>query len=222
MNGEIAIVDVVAEAEVPIWSVNNFLENVSSNYLKVISLREICIRFAAGAHDADFVIAGQSFDVFPKRHGPSYGKSALVPLEWKERSPDRFWQLFKRLQRPIVLAQRDREFSPIYDINSDQALQLKRLTLNSPLSFSFQGVPAVLIDLFTGRLLAQRDNERMSLAIQNVRQVVEISHLIESPNTPPGVKQYAIEQLEFIMNKQDRINGKLGIIPESIRLRRPE
>ena len=217
MSEQIAVIDLEAEAELPIWSINNFLENVSSNYLKLVSLREICTRFAAGAHDREFVIAARSFDLFPEGRQLSYDESSLVRLESKERSPKRFWQLFKHLQRPIVLFEHDAEVSPIFDIHSDHALRIKKLSLDSPWSFSFQGTVGALVDLFTGRLLAQRENERISLALQNVRQAVETSHLIESPETPPGVRQYAIEQLEFIMNKQDRINQKLGIRPDDLR-----
>jgi hypothetical protein len=112
--------------------------------------------------------------------------------------------------------------SPVFDIHSGQALQIKKLTLNSPWSFSFQGTAGALVDLFTGKLLAQRQNERISLAIQNLRQVVETSHLIENTKTPSGVRRYAIEQLEFIINKQDRVNRKLGIRPEGFRLLKRE
>src|SRR6266480_1965533 len=123
MSEPIAIIDLGAEAEVPIWSINNFLETVSSNYLKLVSLREICNRFAEGADDRNFVIAAHSFDLFPEGREVAYDESSLVRLELKQRSPKRFWQLFKHLQRPIVLFEHHDEVSPIFDIHSDQALR---------------------------------------------------------------------------------------------------
>ena len=49
-----------ASHELPLWSLNNFLQNTSSNYLKLVTLREICRRFADGADDRDFVIGVNS------------------------------------------------------------------------------------------------------------------------------------------------------------------
>ncbi len=68
-----------------------------------------------------------------------------------------------------------------------------------------------LIDLFRGKLFATRDNEIVNQSLENLRNIIELSHLIEDNNTPEGVKVFARDQLEAIMNLQNRINKRLGI-----------
>jgi hypothetical protein len=216
MAEEIGILEFQAETDGPIWFINHYLDVASSNYLKLLSLREICHRFYHGANDEDFVIAANSFELFPESDSHRYDPRKVVPLESKDRSPENFWNLFKNLHRPIILFRRE----PIFDPHSESGLKLRRLSLNSPLDVSLEGNVGALSDLVRGRTFAARDNEHITTSIQNVRDIVETSHLIEDPRTPPGVRAFARDQLEALMNKQHRINQKLGIRQASIRPRR--
>jgi hypothetical protein len=213
MPDPIGILDFKAETEAPIWFINHFLEITSSNYLKVFSLREICKRFQHGAEDNDFVIAGHSFELLPDSEHPVADWGTVIALESKGHSAANFWRLFKNLHRPVILF----KDKPLFDPHSESALQLKELTLNSPLSVSLQGAVGALIDVITGKVFAQRDSERITISIQNVREIVETSRLIEDPDTPAGVQDFARDQLEALMNKQHRINQKLGVRQARIR-----
>jgi len=200
---------VTAEAEVPIWSLNHFLEQLSSNYLKIVTLREICFHFASGANDSDFLIAARSFDLFPAGNAIEQDFGRLIVLASKETNAEEFWKTFRHLHRPIVLYKE----SPLFDPESGQALKLRNLSKNSPWDFDFEGKIAALIDLLRGRTMARRQNEDNSKALENVRNIVETSRLIEDDAIPWGVKRFAAQQLEAIMNKQHKVNQKLGIKP---------
>jgi hypothetical protein len=206
------LLTIQAEAEAPIWFINHFLEVTSSNYLKIVSLRKICQAFSNGAADNDFKIAAHSFELIPRREPAAQDYGDVVILESKGHSAARFWRLFGNLQRPIVLHRRGSTFAPIFDpLSEDDALEIKSLSASSPINVELSGAVGALIDLVTGKLFAQRDNERVSIALQNVRDIVETSHLIENAATPDGVRRFAIHQLEGLMNRQYRINRKLGI-----------
>ncbi|NMW19832.1 MAG: hypothetical protein HKK66_12630 [Chlorobiaceae bacterium] len=211
MSESLGYVDSTSEKSLPIWSVNNFLDNTTSNYLKIITLREICRRFMDGADDRDFLICVNSYDLFPASNNLNYREEDLIVLTSKDHSSERFWHLFRHLHRPVVLFRAEQVKIPMYSFESDAALRINSLSLHSPVSFSLQGTIGALVDLFSGKLLAQRSNERNSDALANIRNVVETAHLIEDHRTPPGVREFAIEQLEAIMIKQEKINDKLGI-----------
>ena len=212
MADERGILMIRAETEAPIWFINHFLEVTSSNYLKLVSLRKICRAFGQGAVDDDFMIAAHSFELIPPPERPSKDFGSVIVLESKGHSARDFWRLFKNLQRPIVLRRGRRDFQPIFDPRSDEdALEIENLSASSPVGVELSGAVGALIDLSTGKLFAQRDNERVSIAVENLRRIVETSHLIESPKTPDGVRHFARDQLEALMNRQYRINRKLGI-----------
>jgi hypothetical protein len=211
MNEAIGLVEAESEESWPLWSVSHFLDNTTSNYLKLLTLREVCRIFREGAEDRDFLIAAHSYDLFPANDDLHYDEHDLIALESKDRSAAQFWHLFKYLHRPVVLFRTRQGLSPIYEVESDASLRIKSLSLLSPFSFSLQGAIGALVDLFSGTILAQRENERNAQALANVNTAVQTSHLIEDPRTPPGVKHFAIDQLESIMNKQAKINERLGI-----------
>lgn len=211
MNEIIGQVEAESELSVPIWSVNHFLDYTTCNYLKLITLREICRRFGEGAEDHNFLICVDSYDLFPFKDDFHYRENDLIVLTSKDRSAERFWYLFRQLHRPVVLFRTQNSLEPIYELESEVSLKIRSLSLLSPVSFSLQGAIGALVDLFSGNIFAQRANERNAQALENVRNVVETCHLIEDDRTPPGVRQFAIDQLESIMNKQARINDKLKI-----------
>lgn len=208
-----------AEAEVPIWSVNHFLDQTSSNYLKIVTLRELCALFQEGAEDSNFRIAAESFELFPERRDYE-GSENLIHLASKGESAESFWYHFRHLHRPVVLVRRRGEFYPLFDFKSDQALNLRNLSKNSPWDFDFEGKIAALFDLFSGRTFARRQNEDLSKALHNVRDIVETSRIVEEANIPQGVREFASHQLEAIMNKQHKINRRLGIKPRYFEVKR--
>ncbi len=218
MMESIGYIEAESDKSVPIWSVNNFLDNTASNYLKLITLRGICQRYYEGAEDRDFLISAHSYDLYPADDELHHNEEDLIVLESKDRSPDRFWHLFRYLHRPVVLFRRNCEVNPIYSVESSVSLRIKSLSLLSPVSFSLQGAIGALADLFSGKAFAQRSSERNAQALANVQDAVKTSHLIEDPRTPPGVRRFAVDQLVSIMNKQAKINRRLGIKRPACRL----
>ncbi len=224
-NDIIVTIETKSEISLPIWSLGNFLNNTMSNYLKIVTLREICNKFYEGARDDNFYISVNSYDLFPsfkkkflydgienQRHEiENIRNDDLVILTSKEESALEFWHYFRYLRRPIVLFYSDNKYIPLYEIDSSASLKINSLSMHSPVSFSLQGVLGALADIFTGKWFAQRENERNAQAIANVEGIVRTSHLIEDRRTPPGVRHFASDQMETIMNKQAKINRKLGI-----------
>ena len=156
MNEITGIVEATSEVSTPTWSISHFLDNTSSNYLKLITLREICRRFAEGAEDRDFLICVNSFDLFPAIDQLHYRDDDLVVLTSKDRSARDFWHFFRHLHRAIVLFREHNQLLPLYEIDSDVSLKILSLSLRSPVSFSLQGALGALVDLFTGKLFAHK------------------------------------------------------------------
>lgn len=215
MNEITGVIEAESGVSTQIWSVSHFLDYTTSNYLKLITLREICRKFAEGAEDHNFLICANSFDLFPALDELHYLDNDLVVLTSKDRSAKDFWHFFRRLHRPIVLFRQNHQLLPLYEIDSEVSLKIISLSLHSPVSFSLQGALGPLVDLFTGKLIAQRENERNTQALANIERIVKTSHLIDDDQTPTGVRRFAIDQLNSIMNNQKRINDKLGITHKS-------
>lgn len=211
MYHKIGTVELESAVAVPVWAVTHILETFSSHYLKIQTIREMCIQFQQGACDTDFLIAVHSFDLYPALEQTDYQEPELVVLQSKSDSAREFWKHFSRLRRPVVLFRSGQEFSPIYGTATESALRVPSLSVESPFTMSLQGTLGTLLDLIAGRAGAVRENEINAAAIANVRNIVETSHLIEDPRTPDGVRRFAIDQMEGIINKQARINHKLGI-----------
>lgn len=211
MNETLGVVKTESNISVPIWSVSNFLDNTISNYLKLITLRELNQKFIEGASDQDFYISINSYDLFPMIDDFHYAENQLIILTSKVKSAKDFWHYFKYLHRPVVLFKDTNSYNPLYEFDTRNALKIRSLSLNSPFTFSLQGALGVFADLFAGKLFVQRANERTAQSIQNLEGIIRTSHLIEDGRTPPGVRAFAVDQIENIMNKQARINEKLGI-----------
>jgi hypothetical protein len=218
MQEIIGHVEAESQISVPIWSVNHFLDNTTSNYLKLVTLREICRRYREGAEDSNFLISMNSYDLFPAVDDLYYKQNDLIVLESKDQSAENFWHLFQYLHRPVVLFRDQSRLTPIYEIESNVSLKIVHLSLVSPVSFDLKGAMGVLIDLFSLKIFVQRANERNAEALTNLKNVVETSHLIEDQCTPPGVRRFAINQLASIMDKQTRINRRLGIRNPRLRI----
>lgn len=211
MRDAIGIIELESEIAVPVWAVTHTLETISSHYLKVQTIRQMCVMFQHGAYDEDFLIAAHSFDLYPGFEETEYGEPGLLVLRSKADSARDFWRLFGRLRRPVVLVRSGAEFRPIYETDSEVALRIPSLSAESPFIVTLQGTIGTIIDLFTGRAAAARANEHNTAAITNLHNIVETSHLIEDPQTPDGVRRFAIDQMEAIINRQARVNRKLGI-----------
>lgn len=211
MQDTIGTIELKSDVAVPVWAATHTVEIFSSSYLKIQTIREMCLRFKQGASDDNFFIAAHSFELYPAVVATDYRELDLVLLGSKADSAGEFWKVFSRLHRPVVLFRAGREFSPVYNMESDVALRVPSLSVESPLSVSLQGTLGTIMDLFSGRAGAIRANEHTAAAINNVRNIVETSHLIENPQTPEGVRRFAIAQMEAIINRQAGINHKLGI-----------
>ena len=207
MQDQIGTIRLISEVTLPVWAVTHTLETYSSHYLKIQTIRLMCDKFQQGANDTDFRIAVNSFDLYPDTERAEYQEPDLIVLRSKADSARDFWRLFGRLRRPVVLY----KFNPIYETESEYALRIPSLSAESPFSVNLQGTLGTIIDLFTGRAGVVRDNELTAAAIANVRNIVETSHLIEDPRTPEGVRRFARDQMENIINRQARLNRKLGI-----------
>jgi hypothetical protein len=100
MNEIIGKIKIETDVSIPVWAVTHTLETISSNYLKVQTIRQMCAMFQQGASDQDFRIAVSSFDLYPGVEQTGYDEQNLITLQSKADSAAMFWRLFGNLHRP--------------------------------------------------------------------------------------------------------------------------
>lgn len=206
--------------ELPMWSINYFLQEYCNNYSKLLIIQRICELSQQGIPDKCIFVAKKSADLFPKdsftNTFQNYNNYDYVVLSEKEEDPEKFWHITLNYVRPIVFYRDCGTSYPIYDFTYDEAIKISRLTYNSPINFDVHGVIDSLIDLAQAPAKQQMyEEEHIARQIEqladNYNEIARASQTINDPRTSDGIRNYANQGLAQLMKKQGQLNEKLGI-----------
>lgn len=212
----------------PMWSINHYIEEFCNNYNKILLIRRICELMQDGANDNQFLIAKKSINLFPKTSIESiftYNDEDYIILQSKEENAKDFWHIIVNYIRPIVFYKENDNILPLVDINTEDAIKIKSFSYNSPIELNIQGAIDGIIDIANAKNRREMEEERhiaclINESASNVERIVKASQVIDDVRTPQGVKYYANNALMDLMNKQEKLNEKLGIRIERIDIRR--
>lgn len=131
-----------------------------------------------------------------------------------------FFEHFRKVQRPAVHILPPGE-PPLVLFNHFglEALQLKKLSFNSPFETAFSGIVG-LIELLLNQNMQREVHEleqKLKTAdlglktLELAEKIVHIYRLIEDPATPWPMKQLLIHTLVGILDQQAKLNQNMGI-----------
>ena len=217
--GYIEVVGINTE-EMPMWTINHYFKVLCDNYVKLILLEKLCTLAQQGLHSSNIAISRGSVPIMPKGKNIErflYNNENIVEYVVKNEQPDKFWELFKRCERPMIYRRElDNSWTPLYDYFSDEAIKICRVAYNSPIETGIKGITSALIDLTTSnRRNRWEEEEHITRQIDNLANsygsIVRATQIIEDERTPEGIKQYAREGLNYLMEKQRVMNERLDI-----------
>lgn len=199
----------------PLWSVIHFLQQTTSNHMKVLQTKLIVQLFEQGAHDDQFLVGEQSIELYPEKRlilrGYEYTK-----LESKRDSVIRFWNIIRTHIRPIVFFKPNDEWLPLYDFTSSYALSLKQYQTKSPPRITLEGAGSSIVDLiFASRREKRLEEEwvisKIYKSAENVERIVSAAEIIHRSDAPLGIKRYAEEILNNLIVKQAELNDVINV-----------
>ena len=225
---QVARVTLRSKQGLPSWTLTHYLDALSINHMKLFLTQRICELLARGAHDEDFEIGSTSADLVPSEDDPSVSieprrltHGPYNVLGRKDEDARRFWTLLTRLRRPVVRFRYHGIWNELFLPSGPEAARVGRFLENSPPIIDIQGAGGALIDLIYGPEREERarvgwENEQIGRATENIERIARASQVIESPETPSGVKAYARQQLQHLQAKQAALNKRLGVSIENV------
>lgn len=220
-SNQIASVKFRGHESLPPWAIMHYFSRLSIFHMKLILTQRICELTARGFSDEDFKIGSHSSEMFPTGLTPKPSIDGFLVLSTKSESAEMFWHYLRRLHRPIVRVRYQNDWSPLYLPSSPEALRIARYKESSPPLADIQGLAGALIDLIYAKDRERRDridwqNQQVGQSAGNLEQIVRASQIINNPDTPPGVRRYAEQQLNWLLQKQGVLNENFGIEIEGI------
>jgi hypothetical protein len=131
-----------------------------------------------------------------------------------------FWQSFNRLKRSDVLVKLQDCWVPLYDSSYQIAVQLRKITVESPAEIIIQSLKPI-VEIW--KTLQEKEEIKLKndfninkLSLENLKLIMEIAKDLNSPDLPPLIKSYI--QNNFLLNceKLIKLNELAGITIEKI------
>jgi len=209
----------------PIWDISHYLDQTSSHYHKLVTICKMCELTAEGVEQSDFVISAKSIDVF-QDEGISYGvfKDHLaLDTQRKGEDAEKFWKILRNYKRPVVYYKTGSSYVPVFDPSGDDEFKVTKMEVNSPPIFDIGGIGSALSELFSAGRQDQREQIRLQqdtlehqnrLLEQRARNLSELSRASEVLNREgvhPGIRYYAEQEINQIMESQKRLNSRASI-----------
>lgn len=213
------------EKTLPIWDISHYLDQTSSHYHKLVTICKMCELTSEGVEQSDFVISAESIDVFQDK-GISYGvfKEHLhLDIQRKDEGADKFWNILRKYKRPIVYYKVDDTYLPVFNPNGDEQFKVTKMEVNSPPLFDVGGITSALTELFSAGRQDQREQVRLEQDIlehqgrlleqraKNLSELGKASEVLEREGVHPGIKRYAEQEINQIMESQRRLNNRASI-----------
>jgi len=179
-------------------------------------VQRICNLIKDGLNQKKLIVASSSADVFPKKTIAYEDFDKFEILARKDESVKEFWQVIARHHRPVVLYSSDHGYIPIYSHDDGNALIIRNVSVNSPVSINLEGIAGAVTDLYYAGEREQRqrlqwENEQVGQTVQNVEDIARASGVVNSQDVPEGVRTYANAILEQALKRQEKLNNEIGM-----------
>ncbi len=205
--------------EWPMWAINHFVDDFCCNYSKLLIIERICVLFTQGIDDDQLYVFSESMPMFSNSDTIiklANNSDKMIEFSLKSQSPADFWNIITRYKRPMVYIKDNNEIRPIYDIDSDESIKIRRMSLNSPFEMDPHGVVNTIIDLVEAKPKYEMHKEehaarQITELARGYENICRAARTINDPSVPLGVQVYANQGLEALLKKQAQLNKQLDI-----------
>lgn len=200
----------------PMWAINHYFRTFCDNYAKLVMMMRVCRMMQMGAEEKAVCAVKESAPLLADKGYAnkmiSRSEDNIVRLYEEE-----FWYIIQKYERPVVFAWLlDGAQVPLYDGFAGDAVKLEQISYHCPISIEPSGIVGALVDLaLAGPRYEMERQEHEARQIANLaagcERIVRAMQVIEDDRTPEGIKAYARETMQVLMEKQNKLNRKLGI-----------
>ncbi|MDD2368505.1 MAG: hypothetical protein PHQ90_04320 [Sulfuricurvum sp.] len=197
-------------------AISHYVQQTDINYVKLMIIQKICTLIKDGLDPDQLVVASKSADLFNTTQTAYNDYDDFFILAKKGESAKDFWNVINRHYRPVVFYKQNNEYIPIFNYQDEDRLIIRNLSVNSPVNMSFEGAGSALADLYYAPEREQRNriqwqNEQIGQVVSNINEIGKASSTINDPAVPEGVKRYAENILNQVMQRQEKLNAEIGL-----------
>ena len=194
------------------WSITHYCSTTISNFMKLNTLLSMVDYINQGIPLENFCI-----DIYPKNlyefEMESYSEEQIkdrrILFDTKSVDENKFWKYFYNKERPNVLVKIQNTWYPLYDDKSREAFKIKKIEVNSPAKFTFEGLGESINSLRFGKdreIRNTRDSE-----IEQLGKLIDIQTKLDNSSMLPEHKKVMQAKIDLILNNQKELNDKTGI-----------
>ncbi|RXJ21504.1 hypothetical protein [Lelliottia nimipressuralis] len=207
----------------PVWSIVHYLNRLSMTYFKLVTIQRVCEALSEGCEDGDLIIAEESAKLVSNESFTYNGSKPHKILVNKGDDFYKFWDIIKTHHRPVVFRRGVDGFHPLFDISRDDLL-INRLTVTSPPDITVTGISTAITDLYYAaereeRSRHEHQNNQIGQTVRNLSEIITTQSMLQDSNLSPGVKAYAENMLQSLMQRQAELNQEMGITSLQINIR---
>jgi len=151
----------------------------------------------------------QVADTIYRINKDNVNKEKVIPKNKKDNIKE-LVKVFQKNIHPIISYLSDDEYVMIIDEESEENIQLKKLSINSPVNLSFEGIDKIICQMFYGKQIEMRNQEMHDLSMLKDsliigELIVSLEEKIKSKNISQGTKNYLNELLNYVKTKQKKL-----------------
>lgn len=217
---DIAEIRFKSRGEWPAWAITKYIEDTCLIHMKMSIIQKICELSLKGASDWRFSAVVESAALFPtiSFSDEDYRDKTIRANKWKDS--ESFWRIINGKKRPIVLFELDNgEKIPLNDYGYNEAIRITNLSVSSPFKGVLTGLVGPLLDAYQVTMEEERRsiehlNKQIGQTARNLENIIRTTQLLENSNLSSGLRTYAQNSINALIQKQQELNRKLGIETE--------
>ena len=221
--------------EMPMWLINYYIKSTCDNYTKLVYILKIIDIFTHEESDivdigisTGSVPVGEDGRVFENKligyvedskvgeNKERYCLMSYIPEEGKKD----FWHYFSSCERPICFAiTKSNEVILLYNPRGDEGIKVCDIFYHSPIDMGLGGIGECIEHLVNAgfqtrndrRLQDEHEARMVTQAMQTIGEAISVQDKLQNANLPGSSKAYLQSMYEGLMEKQEKLNEKLGI-----------
>lgn len=221
--------------EVPMWMINYYIKSTCDNYTKLVYILKIIDIFTN--KESDIVDIGISTGSAPvdkdgrdfenkligyvenskiRENKEKYCLMSQMPEEGKKD----FWHYFSSCERPICFAiTKYNEVILLYNPRGNEGIKVCDISYHSPIDIGWGGVFECIEHLVNAgsqtrndkRLQDEHEARMVTQAMQTIGEAINVQDKLQNANLSEGHKAYIQSMYDGLMEKQEKLNEKLGV-----------
>jgi len=214
----------------PIWIINHYIKSTCDNYNKLIYLIKIIGLYSD--EEIKLIDIGISTTSVPiDKDGIEFEETVIetvlypneknkIEIKWLNDNPEDFWKSFRNCERPVCVAKMENgEIVFLHNPRGPEGIKICDVSYHSPIDISFSGSTGIISDLVNAGSIVRndlrmQDEHEARMITQNLltmQESINVLDKLNNSNLPGSHKEYILQNFNALMDKQNKLNKKLGI-----------